>query len=34
VQRAAVAVMAQAHWIALLHDGIVLKFIYGPAALA
>ena len=30
VQRAAVAVMAQVHWIALLHDGIVLKFIFGP----
>ena len=30
VQCAAVAVMAQAYWIALLHDGIVLKFIFGP----
>ena len=28
VQCAAVAVMAQAHWIALLQDGIVLKFIF------
>ena len=32
VQCAAVAVMARAHWIALLHNGIVLKFIFGPAA--
>ena len=30
VQCAAVAVMAEADWIALLHDRIVLNFIFGP----